>query len=160
MLVNNRHYFDLPILGKTRIPVQTSGSVPLLKLPAISIKSLSLNKLGLTGAELDLQLKVDNPNPISIAADKLIYQFNVNGIEWISGQSQAQQKMRPNDSSIINIPVNLNFLQMGQAVYQIVSGDKTVSYQLKGAADFGIEHPLLQNLNLPFDQTGQLKIQK
>jgi LEA14-like dessication related protein len=152
--------FDLPILGKTRIPIQTIGNVPLLKLPSISIESLVLKKFSFTGANLDLRLKVKNPNPISIAAEDLIYQFNVNGIEWISGQSQTQQKMQPNDNSIINFPINLNFLQMGQAVYQIVSGENTVNYQLKGAINLGSEHPLLQKTNLPFDQTGQLKIQK
>ena len=152
--------FDLPLLGATRIPIQTGGNVPLLKLPSLSIESLSLNNFSFTGANLNLRLKVKNPNPISIAAENLVYQFNVNGIEWISGQTQTQQKMQPNDNSIINIPMNLNFLQMGQAVYQIVSGENTVNYQLNGAIDLGSEHPLLQKLNLPFDQAGQLQIQK
>jgi LEA14-like dessication related protein len=109
---------------------------------------------------LELQLQVENPNPIAIAADKLNYQFTVNGNEWISGLSQNKQKMQPNDNSVISIPISLNFLQMGQSVYQIVSGNTTIDYQFNGAVDFGSDHPLLQTVNLPFNQTGQLKIQK
>jgi LEA14-like dessication related protein len=152
--------FDLPVLGNTRIPVQTDGEIPLLKLPSITISSLSLNNFSFTGASLDLKLLIKNPNPISIGTKQLNYYFSVNGLEWISGLSQTQQEMESNDNSIINIPITLNFLQMGQTVYQIISGNNAIHYQFKGGVKFDSSHPLLQEFNLPFYQTGQLNIQK
>jgi LEA14-like dessication related protein len=152
--------FDLPVLGNTRIPVQTDGKIPLLKLPSITISSLSLGNLSFTGASLNLKLLVKNPNPVSISTEEMDYQFSVNGLEWISGLSQTKQQMGSNENSTINIPINLNFMQMGQSVYQIVSGNNTVNYQFKGGIKFDTSHHLLQEFSLPFDQTGQLTIQK
>ena len=152
--------FDLPVLGNTRIPVETSGDIPLLKLPSLSISSLKLKQFSFTGASLELALQLKNPNPISLISNNLNYQLMVEGKEWISGGTQTPQKMQANNTSLITLPVTLNFLQMGQSVYQMVTGNSSLNYQFKGTAAIGSDHPLLKTINLPFNESGDFKIQK
>ena len=58
--------FDLPILGDVRVPVSTKGDFPLLKLPRVSVDNLSLKRLGLTGADLEVVIRLNNPNTFSL----------------------------------------------------------------------------------------------
>ena len=44
--------FNLPVLGMTRIPVSHTGTLPLPKIPEISLSSLKVSKMRLTGADL------------------------------------------------------------------------------------------------------------
>jgi len=152
--------FDLPVFGKTRIPVSQSGNLPLLKIPQISISSLKLQKLSLTSADLLLNLEVNNPNNFSLALNKLDYDFAINNLTWATGLSQQALAINKKGKSALSLPLSLNFISMGKALYQAVTGDNNLNYHLKGAIDLNTSVPLLKNFTLPIDQTGQIKVLK
>lgn len=151
--------FDLPVLGIMRLPVSKTGHLPLLKLPKIADISLKLSKLSLTTADLELKLLVDNPNSFAMALNKLNYNFVINGQSWAKGVSGDRIQVNKKDKSSVSIPVSLNFLQVGKTLYQALANkDQTFNYNLTGDLDFNTSVPLLGQVNLPIDRTGQLKI--
>lgn len=152
--------FNLPVLGATRIPVSKSGNLPNLKLPDVSIGSLKLNKISLSGADLDLKLNVKNANTFSFLLNKLNYDFAVNGKTWVKGLSQNQMQVREKGESTVSIPISLNFLEVGTAIYQMINGNQKLDYQLKGDLDLNTSLPLLKQVNLPLDRVGQINISR
>ena len=152
--------FNLPVLGETRIPISKSGDIPLLKLPKISFNSVKLDNINFSGANLMLEVKFKNPNAFSMLIEQMNYNFQVNGNNWLSGKANQKTSTSQNGESIIQIPVSLDFLQMGSSLFQLVSGGKNLNYNFKGNLDIKNSHPLLQNLTLPFDQTGKFDILK
>ncbi len=152
--------FNLPVLGPTRIPVSKSGNLPNLKLPEVSIGSLKLNKISLSGADLDLKLNVKNANTFSFLLNQLNYDFAVNGKTWVKGLSQKQMQVKEKGESTIAIPISLNFLEVGTAVYQMISGNQKLNYQLKGNADLNSSLPLLGQVSLPIDRAGEINISR
>jgi len=152
--------FDLPVLGKTRIPISKSGNVPLIKIPKINIGSLKLQKLSLTSADLLLKLEVDNPNNFSLALNKLDYDFAVNNQTWAKGLTQDILSIKDKGKSTVSIPMSINFVRMGRTIYQAITGDNALNYHLQGAIDLNTSVPLLKNFSLPLDQNGQIKILK
>lgn len=80
----------MPILGKIRIPVQTTHRVPNVKLPKIKVALLKLANMSFTGADLKLALEVENPNAWSAALKQLQYNFVVNGQKWLEGNLKKQ----------------------------------------------------------------------
>ena len=152
--------FNLPVLGPTRIPVSKSGSLPNLKLPDVSIGSLKLNKISLTGADLDLKLNVKNANTFSFLLNKLNYDFAVNGKTWVKGLSQNQMQVKEKAESAIAIPISLNFLEMGTAIYQMINGNQKLNYQLKGNVDLNSSLPMLGQVSLPLDRVGEINISR
>lgn len=151
---------NLPVLGPTRIPVSKSGNLPNLKLPDVSIGSLKLNKISLSGADLDLKLNVKNANTFSFLLNKLNYDFAVNGKTWVKGLSQNQIQVKEKGESTVSIPISLNFLEMGTAVYQMISGNQKLNYQLKGNVDLNSSLPLIGQVSLPLDRVGEINISK
>jgi len=152
--------FNLPVLGPTRIPVSKSGNLPNLKLPDVSIGSLKLNKISLTGADLDLKLNVKNANTFSFLLNKLNYDFVVNGKTWVKGLSQKQMQVKEKGESTISIPISLNFLEMGTVIYQMINGNQKLNYQLKGNVDLNSSLPLLGQVSLPLDRVGEINISR
>ncbi|MCU0643687.1 MAG: LEA type 2 family protein, partial [bacterium] len=152
--------FNLPVLGPTRIPLSKSGKVPNLKLPSVSIGSLKLNNISLTKANLELKLNVDNPNSFNFLMNKLNYDFMVNGKTWVQGLTQNQVQVKEKGASTVSIPISLNFLDMGTALYQMITGNQKLNYQLKGLVDLNSSLPLLGQVSLPIDRAGEINITK
>jgi LEA14-like dessication related protein len=152
--------FDLPVLGQTKIPISMKGKFPLLKIPSISIASLKLIKLNLFSANLLLNIQLDNPNSLSLLLNRINYKFRVNGIEWISGVNNNPQKIEQKAKSNLGIPIQLNFVQIGQAAYNLLSGTKTVNYNLEGFLNVSSSGGLIQNQQVSFNQSGSTPIKK
>lgn len=150
--------FDLPVLGKTRVPVSKKGFLPMIKLPAVKIASLKVNQMGLGGADLELNLEIDNPNAFSVLAKNLNYDFSVNGQSWVKGIAAEQVRIAEKGQSLVRIPVSLDLLSMGQAALQLLSGNQVVDYAFQGKMDVDTSLPMGKNINLPISKSGQLKI--
>ena len=150
--------FDIPVLGPMRIPVETSGKLPLIKLPKLAIKGVTIKKLGFTSADLELNLAVDNPNAFSFLLKKLDYDFEVNGLSWAKGKTSKEMTVSKKKENSITIPVSLNLLQMGQTVMQMLSGDSNLNYGLKGGLDLSSSVPMIGQVSLPLDLSGQVPL--
>jgi LEA14-like dessication related protein len=55
------------------------GACATLKPPTLSVDSLKVGDMGITGVALDIGFRVRNPNPEPIAVDKLEYELFLNG---------------------------------------------------------------------------------
>jgi LEA14-like dessication related protein len=152
--------FNLPVLGVTRIPLHTSGNFPTMKLPSVQLSALKLQNISFSGADLLLKLKVDNPNGWSMNVNSMNYTLNINGTKWLSGTSTQNMSLAEHQESTIDIPFSLNFMEMGRSIYNLLTGEKTLSYTLTGAADLKSSLPLVGSFNLPFDKSGQIDLLK
>ena len=152
--------FNLPILGETRIPLNHDGYVPLIRIPKISVSNLRLKKMSITGSELELNVKIINPNFFEFMLNDLTYDFKVNGIEWASGKTDKSQSFGAKSENLFTIPIKLNFLQMGDTVYRIISNTDNINYNLNGDLNVDTSGFLLKNLTIPFQKDGYIPIIK
>lgn len=152
--------FNLPILGKTRVPVSKSGFLPLPKLPKIKVQSVKLNKLGFTGADLLLNLQLDNPNAFRVFLNKLNYNFTVGGQSWVSGLLNRQQEVGAKGKNILSIPISLNFLKMGKTALQLLQGNKSLDYKLDGDMNLRTSLPMIGKVKIPVRKSGKVNLQR
>ncbi|MCK5145329.1 LEA type 2 family protein [bacterium] len=152
--------FEVPILGEVRIPLQKSGHFPVVKLPAISIKDFSVTRINLTGADLVLQLNVKNGNHFTMMIDQMDLNLKVNGASWLNSTGAGHFSVDKRSSHVLEIPVSLNFLQMGNAVYQLIRGNKDLQYQLDGMWNLSTSIPIMGKVALPIKETGKIKIKR
>lgn len=152
--------FDLPVLGRVRIPVSTEGSVPILRVPGLEVRSLRLNSISLSGASLDLELELRNRNNFKIFIESLEYRFRVDERDWASGMRQERVRIGENDVAALTIPVELDFAAVGLSVYQMILGAEALQYTLEANVDVGTSLRVLKNASLPFNVAGQLRIRR
>jgi LEA14-like dessication related protein len=149
---------DVPLLGKLRYPVTTKGTLPLPKLPKVSLKSLSLERLTFSGATLALKVAVNNPNAFGIDLDKLRYDFKVNGKRWISGNRRSLGKIQKRQSNVITLPISLNFLELGSGLYSLLNSGNALNYNLRGRLDATSSHQLIGSFDMPINTSGRISL--
>lgn len=152
--------FDLPVLGTTTLPLEKSGSLPMIKLPRISVSSLEVDEMNFSQANLTLNLQVDNPNGFGLLLKALSYDLSVNGRSWVDGSRSRELSISEKGSNQLAIPITLNISEIGSSVVQLLSNSSNIDYQLDGAIDFGAAHPLLQDkeTTFEFNQNGDLPV--
>jgi len=152
--------FDLPAIGAVRIPAQSTGSLPNLRIPSLKIQGLKLNNISFSGADLDLKLTIDNPNSLNLLVKNFNYNFAVAGKTWLQGKTADLLQISGKDKSTLTLPVKLSFSEMGSSLYQVLTGNSDLNYSFTGGANVGADNPLFNSVNLPFDTNGSLKLTK
>ena len=152
--------FDLPGLGLTRIPLNASGEFPAVKIPSLAVDGLKVKQVKVSGADMELQLRMNNPNAFDLLLNQFDYEFQVNGKPWASGMGLNQVQVNSKGESAMTIPISLDFAQIGFTVYQMLSGGEQFDYAFKGNLNLGSSLPLLQQATLPFNTSGILNIHR
>jgi len=152
--------FDVPVLGAVDIPVSMKGDCPLPKLPRLALDALKLKNVTLMGAELQMDIRLKNPNAFSMLLKSFNYQFSVNGLNWVTASVEESTGIGKKDESLISIPISLNFSKVGRSVAQLFTGNKSLNYNLKTRLDLGISLPLMEHVSIPLENSGSIKLIK
>ena len=149
---------ELPILGFTEVPLQRSGTFPVIKAPKISASRLSVKNISFTSADLELILNIDNPNAFGVTLSDLDYTVKINGLESISGKSISPIQIDEKNSGIISVPVSLNFIQLGRSTYNLIKSDQPLEYSLSGNTNVNATLPFFEPSYYNFDRSGTVNI--
>jgi len=151
--------FNLPVLGKVRVPLETKGHLPVLKLPKIKFGSVKMKKMSFTSLDMQVDFVVDNPNAFSLALSNFDYKFDVAGSNWITGK-QNKINLKKKQKNTISIPISLNILDIGSSLLNMINGDAKLDYNLSGKTTVGSSISVLKNYPLNYNQSGSFTIIK
>jgi|AntRauTorckE6833_2_1112554.scaffolds.fasta_scaffold36985_2 LEA14-like dessication related protein len=151
---------DVPMLGTRTIPATTSGTLPVPRLPSVSLKQLRLDELGWSGARATLELAVDNPNTFGLDLDRLEYDLAVNGEAWLSGEEGMTANVPAKGTGRVDIPVQLDFATIGRGAYRLLTGSSDFFYSLNGNLEGVAGDDRLGAFDLDFNRRGAAGIQR
>ena len=152
--------FDLPVIGRTTLPISKEGKIPLIKFPSVKVNSLKLKNLNLTSASLELDINIENPNSLSLMLNQLNYQLRINQQNWLSGDQSQPQEITAKASQSLKIPFSLNFIEIGQTVYQTLQGNQNLNYDFSGKITVKGSDTLIPTTDIPFTTTGILPLKR
>ncbi len=140
--------FNAPVIGQVRIPLKRSGNMPMPEPPKVSVAGFNVKSISIGGAELDLQLAVENPNTFDLLLNGFNYSLNLNGNDVANGKSTAKTSWASGEGKTIAVPVKLSFAEGGLALFHILTKGGNLDYKL----DFGtiVSSTSLPLKNLPF----------
>ncbi len=149
---------DLPVMGRKEVPVSASGHLPIPKLPSVSIKDVRLGNISLTGAEVILALDFVNPNRFGVAFSDVRYRLEVDGSQWVSTRLNQIISVGGNSVNQIEIPIRLDFAQVGSSVYRLMTSGGSFQYRLTGDGNVDVDLPYFDTSRIPFDISGNHRI--
>jgi LEA14-like dessication related protein len=157
--LNTEVEFDLPVMGRKRVPVEAAGEIPVPRIPRISFGDIDVKELSLSGAEVEVSFRVANPNPFAISVENTAYQVEVNGREWLDTTLDETIRLSGREDRVVRIPIRLNSTQLGSALLEIMGGNTTFDYNVKGSAEVSAELEGFRDGQLfPFDLSGQYRL--
>lgn len=147
--------FDVPGLGKQRVPINAAGELPIPRMPRIEFGGLNVNNLSMSGADLEVGFRVSNPNSFGVSLANAAYTLNVNGREWLDTRLADAIRLGASDSDMITIPIRLNASQMGSVLVDMMRGTTEFDYNISGSADISADIDGFEDGNtIPFDLDG------
>ena len=152
--------FEVPVLGAMRLPLQTTGSLPMVKAPRVEVEGLKVKRLKLTGAEVELQLKLNNPNAFGVRFERLDYRLGIDGDLWAQGQGGEAADIGAKGEGLLRLPLALDFTRMGLGAYRALTGKAPLQYDLEGQLDLGTALPLLPRAAIPLRLRGKIPLRR
>ncbi len=150
--------FDVPVLGRVRVPGSLKETIPVIRVPQVRVAGLRLERLMATAASLVLSLEIRNPNSFSLGLEAMEYSFEVGGKRWAAGMAAKADAIAARGTGSLYLPITLDLLSAGRTVAETLAQRGTVSYVLEGRTAVNTPLPLLKNAILPFHIAGQLEI--
>lgn len=145
----------LPIIGLYSIPFSKTGTLPIPKLPHIQIKGLNVSELSLTTAKIVAEIEVDNPNNFDLGLSDFNYRLDINQKTWGEGTSSKPGSIPKKDKGTIQIPVQLDLVNMGKTAYQLLSSGDNLDFQLLGGITLDTGIDLLRQYKMPLNLKGR-----
>lgn len=133
------------------ILVSACASVPgVLEQPKISVQDVSLQSVSLTQGNALIALQVTNPNAFPLPIRGVGYGINLNGTRVAQGQQQLGENIAPGATVPLNIPVQLQLMDIARLIPTIFS-ERKVQYDLVGE----VQLPLI---SIPFQKQGGIGV--
>lgn len=152
--------FDIPVVGRVRVPVSADGEVPIPKLPQISVSGLKADRLSLTSADLTLTLAMENPNVFGLLIDQFAYEFALDNNAVASGSVQQRVRMDEKGQALIQVPITLSFLDAGMALYQAFLSGNSLDYGLAFESRIGTTLPVMEAFPFSTVQDGRVQLRR
>lgn len=108
--------------GLFRLPYSKSGSVDLPSMPSVSVDSVKVGNMGLSGLDLVMALKVSNDNSFPIRLDGIDYGLKLANTTVASGKSLGALSVDPGKSGKMNIGLSLKYSELGSLAKALTSG--------------------------------------
>jgi len=157
--LDTRFNLILPVIGNYVIPVSQQGELPVPKAPEIKVKTVKVKNLSFTTADLVTEVEISNPNAFNLAINNFDYQLKINQQSWGKGKLNEKYMVPEKNKAVIEVPIKLDILNVGQSAYKLLLNKSPIEYQLSGKVtmDTGLE--LLRDYTMPLDIKGKAALQ-
>ncbi|MEE2750466.1 MAG: LEA type 2 family protein [Myxococcota bacterium] len=132
--------FDTP-LGPLDLPFDEGGAFPAPRKPKISLDRLFVQDLSILGADLQLDLAIDNDHGSRLEFLDLDWDVELAGISVAGQRVQQWGEVEGATTGILSVPISLDFISVGQALYQALTQqtvDATFNADVSVDTPFGI----------------------
>jgi len=126
-----------------------------LQEPLVSFRSAEITSISFTGAQLLCKVQVENPNPFDIPFPETGWQLYINTNSFISGVIRNNERIGARRSTIVEIPVSLNYLDIFNTFTSLL-GSQKADYKIALAMKFSI--PVIGDRVWNLEHTGELPV--
>ena len=150
--------FDVPVLGRVRIPVRREGNLPLLRLPKVRLERIAIAGLSARAADLALSVAVDNPNDLEAELQGIDTSLTLNQRSVGRLVHEGTVRVAANGTERLTVPLRLDLVQLGSAVFRLLSNGGVVDYGLDGNLSLTSSEPAFVASEVPFSGNGRAEL--
>lgn len=119
--------------------------------PVVTLRTVSVTGLGLSGGSLDVVLAVYNPNGFALRTTRFTYAVFVDSTQALaSGEVPTETALAARDTTAVTLPVRFTYQGVGAALAQALARG-SVTYRVAG--EIGVKSPF-GTVTRPYSRTG------
>lgn len=146
---------ELPVLGRKKLPIKATRRAPLLKLPTLTVEAVRAKMVGLTSAEIGLQVRVRNPNALGFNITQLKYALMLHDKVPANGVLE-NLRLPAHGTADITVPVRVDLLQVGQALFSTLTSKQPLKFDLQADLVMASGDELLREALLQLRHSGHI----
>ena len=150
--------FNIPAFAGETVSQEITGSIPLLRPPAVSFSGIRVRDYNITGVNFELSLTIENKNVFAMNVNDLFYNFSVNNSQWSSGRVPRLTQINANSSRTVTFDFSINQLAVVAEIIRIITGGTSITYTMSGSINLGADLMNLSNLQMPFSFSGNTSL--
>jgi len=125
--------------------------------PTAKIAGTQIKKLAMDQVDLDVELEIDNPNPIAIDMSGFTYEVFVNDKLFTKGEQTQKNTIAAASVSKTSFPVTLVYSEL-KKVFKDVKNLNEINYKIK--TQVNVDLPVVGTIPVNAADTGKLPIPK
>jgi LEA14-like dessication related protein len=133
------------------------NSLARMESPTVDVTGVKLLGTSLAGADVLVQLRVDNPNDVALTLDGISYKLRLNEQPLLNGQYDKQVQIAPSGRTAVELPLTIQFVDLYRVI-QTLQNKKNPEYALDADLRFAI--PVLGEVSVPVTQTGKVPVDR
>jgi len=131
-----------------------SGLFRTLEHPRINIANITAKEVKLFEQVFDLELRIQNPNDLSLEINGLAFELEVNGKRFATGVSNQKVTMNRFSSAVLHVEaITTLWVFLRQIAEYQQTRTPRVTYRIKGSIYSGSP-----SVKLPFDDSGEFNV--
>lgn len=149
---------NIPVYGKSLIPVTVEGSLPRLRMPEVGFVGFDVNSLSFSGVDVTLTLNISNPNPMGMKLSDLNLAASIGGHD-LGGIDVSDIAVGSGENIAVPVRMSMSLSGIGGTLMDMLRGNRDFSYEVRGDGLFELDHPAFRDLErLPFHLIGDYRI--
>ncbi len=117
--------------------------------PKVTLETVNIAKLSALSADLEIVLKVANPNNIDFDVKNLKYQLDINSKTITSGTMKDKVVVKKKETTVVTLPIRISYKDIISSALMLLDS-QGMPYRVKGSTEIG-------PFTIPFDDNGTLK---
>ncbi|WP_176466328.1 LEA type 2 family protein [Aliifodinibius salipaludis] len=128
-----------------------------IQKPKLSVENVRVSDFNFEEMELTYDIKVDNPNALSVKMLAYDYNLDINENTLVNGNQKKELAIEASGASTFQVPMRLNFADVYQSVQNLRDSDEA-TYSFLSNLTFDL--PALGKTNVPVSKKGQIPLLK
>jgi len=124
-----------------------------IQKPAAEVRDVRLTGISFENLNLVFDMKITNPNPLSVSLSGFDYDFQIADASFLKGNQTKSISINAMGESLLEIPLTISFRNLYGAFQALKSEDST-KYKLLCGLSFNL--PVLGAIRIPVSKSGTL----
>jgi LEA14-like dessication related protein len=150
----------IPAFDGDLLNLDIPGTLPLLKVPSLSFKGISVTNLALTNIDFELNWEIENNNNFAMSVKDFISTFAVNNTQWVSGRVPGAPQIAAGRKTTVPLAFSISSLAMVRDITEIINKGTEVAYTCNGNINLSAALQELADLAIPYNFNGRTKISR
>jgi len=144
--------FNTPA-GRVKLPYREGGDFPALRTPRFRFQAVRLPRVGLTSADVEVDLGVDNLQGSTLFFDQFDYQLDLGDTQVADGLVSSFA-VEGDQEGTLTLPVTVDLFSVGEVIAAAIAGERLplgLSASMDVDTPFGI-------IPLSIDESGEIRV--
>jgi LEA14-like dessication related protein len=131
-----------------------------VKSPTARVTGMDLRDMDTQGFTMNFAVDLANPNAVALPLAAVDYKLDLAGTGLANGQMNPGKSIPANGSQAVAVPVRLTYSNLLAAEQAIRKVGWTIPYKLAGGVAVDTGSPLVGQLRVPLEYSGELPLKK